>query len=146
MIPAASLNSLEARRVPDGCFSRRHRKPFNLRLPAPFDEIFLKRNYAFWSLNSGLDAIVGHRKNSGSDVEVFPQSVRNIGELEPFAQQARPRDVCGDIFIAELEPRFAPKFFQLLQGRESVSLDSQPCSGSLKPASAYIIVSRSGKY
>src|SRR5262245_7861238 len=99
---------------------------FNVRLPAPFDEIFLKGNFTFRSLNSRLDAIVRHGKNPGFDAETVPKPVRDIGQFETRAQEACSRNVCSDISVAEFEPGLAAEFFQLLQDRESVVLDSPP--------------------
>src|SRR4029077_14735174 len=60
---------------------------------------------------------------------MFAKSLGNIGQLETCAQQVRPRDVCSDILVAELEPHLSTEPFQLLQNRECVLLDSPTLHG-----------------
>src|SRR5262245_52000308 len=87
--------------------------PFDFRLPTLLDEIFLERNLAVWSLNSRRDGIVRHRKNPAFDTQTVPQSVRNLGQFETCMQKTRSSNVCGDISVAELEPRLSAESFQL---------------------------------
>ena len=82
MIAGGVANSFEHTGCRTALFHTGIENLFNLRLPTPFDEIFLERNFAFWSFNSSFDAVIRHGKNSGFDAEMFAQSVRNVGQLE----------------------------------------------------------------
>src|SRR5215470_3506362 len=73
-------------------------------LKPALDEIFFKAQLPDRSFDTGLNALIAHRKNSRSDDQSLREDFGDLGKGFSFAEQLGAHEVRGEVAVAHAEP------------------------------------------